>query len=61
MVGKGPGMAAFLGLALTRGNGGSAQPRGGGRMEAAYLELQGLLQPVLVPLPGPLQGVQLLV
>lgn len=54
-------MAAFLGLALTRGNGGSTQPRGGGRMETAYLELQGLLQLVLVPLPGPLQGVHLLV
>lgn len=32
-----------------------------GRMDAAYLKLQGLLQLELVVLPGPFQAVQLLV
>lgn len=35
VVGKAPGTAASLALALTRGSGFSTGPRGGGGMEAA--------------------------
>lgn len=61
VVVRGPVIAISLSLALTRGPGVSAglSGRGGGRVEAAYLYLQGLLELELVLLPGPFQAVQL--
>lgn len=52
-----PWNSGLSGLGFDQGTAGL----GGGRMEAAYLELQGLLQLVLVLLPRPFQAVQLLV
>lgn len=59
-AGKSPWHTSPLPLALTRGSGVSAGLCGGGRMEAAYLQLQCLLQLELVLLPGCFQAVQLL-